>query len=153
MCNEPEKLILQSILVCSYCDSKNTKILGSTTTLAGIGPDAEWNFHNKYDWQHTHDHNYVYNLCECLDCHKKFSVQQLQSCICGWTQKVRVDSDHENYVRTLAHDNWVRDGRPNGEEYRDHPKWGRMKIKDIHWRRAVDRAEANMHHGPGGDWG
>ena len=59
---------------------------------------------------------------------------------------------NEDHIRKLAHYYWWLDGEPNGEEYRDHPKWGRMKIKDIHWRRAVDTAEAAFHHNAGGDW-
>ena len=60
-------------------------------------------------------------------------------------------SDLENYVREIARDNWIRDGRPNGEEYQDHPRWGNIKTKDVHWRTALEIAETRLHHNAGGD--
>jgi len=45
----------------------------------------------------------------------------------------------------------VRDGNPNGEEFRDSP-FGRMKIKNIHWLKAELVAAAAINHNAGGDW-
>lgn len=56
-----------------------------------------------------------------------------------------------DYIKELAHSNWVRDGKPNGEKYID-SKWGRIKIKDYHWKKAEEQAEVYLNHGPGGDW-
>jgi hypothetical protein len=47
-------------------------------------------------------------------------------------------------ISELAHKYWLDDGKPDGEEYRDHRVWGRMKIRDIHWRRASDVIEADF---------
>ena len=59
---------------------------------------------------------------------------------------------NENYyIKDIAHELWIQDGKPNGEEYRD-SEFGRMKTKDIHWRRAEIKAEVYLHHGPGCDW-
>jgi hypothetical protein len=161
MYNEAELLVLKSILLCSYCGSKNVEITSQTTTLAAGGFSSEWNFNNKYNWQHTHDTNYVDLGCKCNSCGMEFSVQELQACVCGWRQDAGGHSDvatqmnnipNDRYVRNLAHYYWVIDGKPNGEEYRHHPRWGRMKIKDIHWRRAIEKAEICWNHNAGGDW-
>lgn len=46
--------------------------------------------------------------------------------------------DEEARVRTLAHQYWLLEGKPNGEEYRYTYPYGKMKIKDIHWLRAKE---------------
>ena len=51
-------------------------------------------------------------------------------------------------VSELANLYWVLGGKPNGEEYRN-SKWGRIKIKDIHWRRAEEVYNLNL---PKADW-
>ena len=71
-----------------------------------------------------------------------------------------VDSELEKYkmteefwikVKRQAHIEWIRDGQPNGEEYRD-SIWGNIKIKDIHWNEAIGTVESWFHHNAGGDW-
>jgi hypothetical protein len=97
----------------------------------------------------------VYQLSK--GCDARMSCQ-LDSFLCGIEDKIReidiklkMPQEHEDYVRKLAHDNWVRDGNPNGEEFRDSP-FGRMKIKNIHWLKAELVAAAAINHNAGGDW-
>jgi Protein of unknown function (DUF2934) len=55
-------------------------------------------------------------------------------------------------IKEKAHKYWEEDGKPDGEEYIDHKYWGRMKIKDIHWKMAWNAVEGYWAHNAGGDW-
>jgi hypothetical protein len=85
MYNEVERLILDSIVRCSYCDSKNVKIYGSTTTIAACGDSAETSF--KYHVAtHDHDFNKMDASYDCFDCKRRSRIIPLNACWCGWTQ-------------------------------------------------------------------
>ena len=64
---------------------------------------------------------------------------------------VRNEVVSKDWIIRLAQREWERDGKPNGEEYRN-SKWGRMKIKEIHWRQAMESAEGYYSHSAGDDW-
>ena len=66
-------------------------------------------------------------------------------------KNIMLSEDYINYIRRLAHSYWIAEGKPNGDEYRD-SKFGRLKVKRIHWLRAEAEAEAALNHSPGSDW-
>jgi hypothetical protein len=86
---EIERLILDSIVVCSYCESTNVKNKGGmTTTLAAFGENSEDSFNDHVSY-HTHDTNTLSTYYECMDCYKKFAIQPLNACWCGWKQSYK----------------------------------------------------------------
>jgi hypothetical protein len=94
MYNEVDYLILDSIARCSYCDSRNIKRCGSTTTLAAGFDTAEDSFNN-HCAMHDHDFNQMTASYECWDCERVFHIIPLNACWCGWVQICT--RDHKGY--------------------------------------------------------
>ncbi len=101
MYNEVERMVLDSIVECSYCGTsgKDVKCLGLTTTIAGRGPDAGFRFYNKWlptNAVHDHDTNYISATYECVNGHK-FHIVPLNACWCGWRQQSRLINGFKNH--------------------------------------------------------
>ena len=82
MYNEAEKMILDSIVECSYCGAsgKDIKFLGLSTTIV-----ASQNWEDENHNKHEHDNNCIDAHYECINGHK-FKIKPINSCWCGWRQ-------------------------------------------------------------------
>jgi hypothetical protein len=94
----------------------------------------------------------------CPPCIERDKRQKEQDLATQALQMANDSSIVDEYMRTdaaikriseLAHQYWLDDGKPDGEEYRDHRVWGRMKIRDIHWRRASNVIAGDFAHNGG----
>lgn len=90
MYNEIDRLILDTIVRCSHCDSENVKCYNLTTTIAACGntPADSFRMHTA---THEHDSNQISASYDCSDCNKKFHIIPLNACWCGWTQNSILD--------------------------------------------------------------
>lgn len=86
MFNKVDRLILDSLVICSYCSGRNiSKCKGVTTTLAGTGDDREKAF-KEHRPAHEHGNNSKDATYTCFDCQRDFYIVPLDGCWCGWRQ-------------------------------------------------------------------
>ena len=84
MYNEIDRLILDSIVRCSFCNGKSVKCKDLTTTIAAKGPGPEESFRDRYAY-HEHDFNRMDASYYCNDCRQTFIIEPLNACWCGWS--------------------------------------------------------------------
>lgn len=80
MFNEVDRVRLDMLVECSYCQSKDVKCTSFCTTIMTAGEfDAP-------DGHHEHDTNRIRAYYTCANGHK-FEITPINSCWCGWKQQ------------------------------------------------------------------
>ena len=82
MYNEAERMVLDSIVECSYCGAsgKDVRCIGFTTTIVASNKFEDADHHN-----HEHDGNCIDARYNCINGHT-FTIKPINSCWCGWRQ-------------------------------------------------------------------